>query len=205
MDFQSPGYFVILDFEATCTEKGVPRPQEIIEFPSVIVNSNTNQEISRFQRYIRPEYIPKLTDFCTELTGITQKKVDEGLSFREALKEYGKWLAENDLYGDNHIIITCGNWDLESMYPRQCKLSGIKIKNPFKRWVNIKDVYKRFYGVSRPGGMTKMLESLNLELEGRHHSGIDDCHNTARIWIKIWEDGMRLEERDIHYLRKEHY
>jgi len=30
-------------------------------------------------------------------------------------------------------------------------------------------------------GMAGMLSSLGLTLEGRHHSGIDDCRNIARI------------------------
>ena len=33
------------------------------------------------------------------------------------------------------------------------------------------------------------LNILDLELEGRHHSGIDDCKNIARICTKMLEDG----------------
>jgi ERI1 exoribonuclease 3 len=29
--------------------------------------------------------------------------------------------------------------------------------------------------------MTEMLDKLGLKLEGRHHSGIDDCRNIVRI------------------------
>ena len=33
--------FVVLDFEATCDEARPPKPQEIIEFPVVLVDART--------------------------------------------------------------------------------------------------------------------------------------------------------------------
>ena len=199
-DYVLPRYIIILDFEATCMKEGVPKPQEIIEFPSIIIDSETNTAISRFQEYVKPVRHPNLTDFCINLTGITQNMVDNGNPIGETIKEYRRWLVDHGLYGDNCIIVTCGNWDLESMYPRQCKTSGLKVSSPFKKWINIKDVFSRFYDVRRPGGLVKMLENLGLEFEGRQHSGIDDCYNTGRVWMRMCYDGMRIEETDVHYL-----
>lgn len=71
-DFQ---YFVVIDFEATCDKEKVPKPQEIIEFPSVVVNSRTGQLEDSFQTYVRPVCHPILTDFCKDLTGIRQNQV----------------------------------------------------------------------------------------------------------------------------------
>jgi ERI1 exoribonuclease 2 len=68
-------YFVVIDFEATCDKENKPQPQEIIEFPSVLVNSATGQLEASFQTYVRPAYHQSLTDFCKELTGIQQIQV----------------------------------------------------------------------------------------------------------------------------------
>ncbi|KAG6516795.1 hypothetical protein ZIOFF_027275 [Zingiber officinale] len=65
-------YFVVIDFEATCDKERNLHPQEIIEFPSVLVNSSTGQLEAFFQTYVRPAYHQHLTDFCKELTGIQQ-------------------------------------------------------------------------------------------------------------------------------------
>jgi len=46
-----------------------------------------------------------------------------------------------------------------------------------------------YYGLKKPKGMDGMLNFLNLSLDGKHHSGIDDCKNIAKIFIKMWEDG----------------
>lgn len=188
-------YYVVLDFEATCKKDEQIRPQEIIEFPSVIVEASTNKIISEFQEYIKPIFNPILTNFCTELTGITQSMVDNGKDFKTVVKMYNKWLNENGLYNGNFIFITCGNPDLSKMYPKQCELSGIKIDGHFKRWINIKNEFTKFYGI-KSGNMKNMLDSLFLTLNGRWHSGIDDCRNTARIWMKMIDDGYIYDNKN---------
>lgn len=73
--FQDFQYFVVIDFEATCDKERNPHPQEIIEFPSVIVSSVTGQLEACFQTYVRPTCNQLLSDFCKDLTGIQQIQV----------------------------------------------------------------------------------------------------------------------------------
>lgn len=73
--FQDFQYFVVIDFEATCDREKNPHPQEIIEFPSVIVSSITGQLEACFQTYVRPTCNQVLSDFCKDLTGIQQIQV----------------------------------------------------------------------------------------------------------------------------------
>ena len=72
---------LVFDFEATCTEnqnkdlKIMVLPpsllaQEIIEFPLIILSMKDNSVINIFHHYIKPIVHPKLTEFCTGLTGI---------------------------------------------------------------------------------------------------------------------------------------
>jgi ERI1 exoribonuclease 3 len=67
---------LILDFEATCGN-GIgtavhKRNQEIIEWPTLLYNIQTDTLEATFHQYIRPVVVPQLTAFCTELTGIEQ-------------------------------------------------------------------------------------------------------------------------------------
>lgn len=78
--FQDFQYFVVIDFEATCDKDRNPHPQEIIEFPSVIVSSVTGQLEACFQTYVRPTCNQHLSDFCKGLTGIQQIQVCSELS-----------------------------------------------------------------------------------------------------------------------------
>jgi inhibitor of KinA sporulation pathway (predicted exonuclease) len=52
----------------------------------------------------------------------------------------------------------------------------------------VKKAFGKLYG-RRTNGMLDMLNRLNLELEGRHHSGIDDCKNISRVVQRMLEDG----------------
>ncbi len=66
-------YFLVLDFEATCIKDMRINPQEIIEFPCLLVNSRTFEVEARFHRYVKPVYRPKLSPFCIKLTGKCKK------------------------------------------------------------------------------------------------------------------------------------
>merc|ERR1719487_110582 len=63
---------ICIDFEATCDDvrEGSPSrvardAMEIIEFPFVVL-------------YVRPDHLDGVTEFCTELTGITREQAARG-------------------------------------------------------------------------------------------------------------------------------
>lgn len=45
-----------------------------VEFPAVLLNTSTGEVESEFHTYVQPQEHPILSEFCTELTGITQVK-----------------------------------------------------------------------------------------------------------------------------------
>ena len=200
-------YLCILDFEATCHQGKKPRPQEIIEFPTVLLNVSTGQVVEpEFHLYIRPDVHPNLSDFCTELTGITQSTIDEkGVSLFEALDQHRQWLTSHELIpwhlsggcnGDNNdsdhqtfLYVTCGDWDLKHCLPSQLAYHGQSSPEAsFQSWINIKRTFENKYG-GKAKGMTYMLRYLGLQLQGRHHSGIDDCRNITRICQVMLHEG----------------
>ena len=63
-------YFCVLHFEATCDRVSPPIPQEIIEFPVVLINASTLETEAECRSYIRPVFHPTLRKFCVDLTGI---------------------------------------------------------------------------------------------------------------------------------------
>jgi hypothetical protein len=69
-------YVVVIDFEATCAkDMNALKPQEIIEFPAVIVDCRRLTLGDSFHTYVKPVHHPILTEFCTSLTGISQEQV----------------------------------------------------------------------------------------------------------------------------------
>jgi len=54
-------YFVVIDFEATCERDSRIYPQEIIEFPAVLVDAATGGLLSSFRIYVWPRHHPRLS------------------------------------------------------------------------------------------------------------------------------------------------
>jgi inhibitor of KinA sporulation pathway (predicted exonuclease) len=162
----------------------------------VVIDVLRREVIAEFQVYVRPEINPVLTEFCTNLTGITQDQVDGGLDFEEALKKAVEFLGEYELTDTNAhktwAFVTCGDWDLRKMLPQQAQSRNVKLPIMFSQWINVKKSFEKLYK-QKPGGMKGMLEILDLPLEGRHHSGIDDCRNIATVVRKILSEGFEFQ------------
>ncbi len=43
-----------------------------VEFPAVVLDLSSGEVVSEFHQYVQPQEHPRLSKFCTELTGITQ-------------------------------------------------------------------------------------------------------------------------------------
>jgi len=171
-------YFLIIDLEATCSKDGsVPRHQmEIIEIGAVMLNRSTWEIDSEFQQFIKPIIHPQLTDFCTELTTITQQDVDTAATFPEVITQLQEWM----LSFANYIFCSWGNYD-KTQFIQDCKFH--QIPYPFaSEHRNIKQEFSEYLGVSRKFGMAQALQHLGMELQGTHHRGIDDARNIAAIF-----------------------
>lgn len=50
--------------------------------------------------------------------------------------------------------------------------------------------------------MTAMLEALKLPLEGKHHSGIDDARNIAKIVLTLQGKGFEFNQAMVNNSKK---
>lgn len=75
-------------------------------------------------------------------------------------------------------------WDLRNFFSLQCVLGRHKRPDYSLRWVDIRKHFAAHYGVR--GGIKKQLEALDMQFEGRPHSGIDDTRNIARIAVQVF-------------------
>jgi len=208
-------FFCVVDFEATCWEsdqtKGeknnLGNPYEIIEFPSVLFKFNpdnyTLEYVDEFQKYCKPVINPILSEFYTKLTGIKQETVDAAEIFPYVFKKHFDWLLTHVENPNDVILLSCGVWDFESALPQELKRwsrnKELYDKSPneydlivntpkvYKNFINVKDIYSSFYQI-KAYGMVGMLNHLNIKLEGRHHSGLDDSKNIDKILQKIFID-----------------
>jgi len=77
------------------------------------------------------------------------------------------------------------------MLPNQAAALKIPLPRYFNEWINIKKAAQHFYKAPMRG-MAEMLKFLGIPLQGRHHSGIDDCRNIASICLHLMHAGCTL-------------
>ncbi|CAH0564655.1 unnamed protein product [Brassicogethes aeneus] len=197
-------YFLVLDFEATCWKKGDPRraPPEVIEFPCVLYDVKNSKIIDEFQQYVRPSEKPELTPYCTDLTGIEQLQVDNGVPLKTCLVLFDEWLnkliekhklsfekRENLMYTG---FCTWSNWDLGTCLFKECKRKQIKRPKYFSKWIDLRALYNNRYG-HWPKGLLDTLSEFGLQFEGTQHCGLHDARNTARLVGRMIEDGVSFK------------
>ncbi|KAJ6838952.1 putative exonuclease domain-containing protein [Iris pallida] len=131
--------------------------------------------------------------------GIDRVWHDTSIPFTDVLEEFELWLENHRLWKkklggslDRAAFVTCGNWDLKTKVPQQCKVSKIKTPSYFMEWINLKDIYLNFYN-RRATGMMTMIRELEMVPLGSHHLGIDDTKNIARIVQRLLTDGALLQ------------
>lgn len=184
-------YFVVIDFEATCDKERTPYPQEIIEFPSVLVSSVTGQLEACFQTYVRPTCNQLLTDFCKDLTGIQQVQVDRGVTLSEALLRHDKWLEKKGIKNTNFAVVTWSDWDCRVMLESECRFKKIRKPPYFNRWINLKVPFREVFGAVRCN-LKEAVQLAGLTWQGRAHCGLDDAKNTARLLALLMRSGFKF-------------
>ncbi len=178
-------YYLIVDLEATCSNDGaVPRHEmEIIEIGAVIESSRTLEIESEFQTFVRPVRHPRLTAFCTELTGISQQEVAEVPLFPQALAVMQQWM-----HGfTDALFCSWGEYD-RKQFLQDCAYHGIAY--PFRSGhFNLKAEFARTLNLRKKLGIGEALRRVGLHFEGSPHRGLDDARNIARIVRQVRSGG----------------
>ncbi|WP_037679911.1 3'-5' exonuclease [Streptomyces griseus] len=179
----------VVDVEATCW-RGSPPPgavSEIIEIGLTVVDLAARERVARHRILVRPAR-STVSDFCTELTGLTPQEVDTGVEFAEACRR----LAALHRSGERPWA-SWGDYD-RHQFTRQC--AATRTPYPFGgRHTNAKAAFTEAYGLRKRPGMAQALRIAGLPLEGRHHRGEDDAWNIAALVLDLtgrgaWPDAL---------------
>lgn len=172
------------------------------------MNTSTGEIESEFHTYVQPQEHPILSEFCTELTGITQNQVDEGVPLNICLSQFLKWIQKiqmekkiifgTDILSDSTsevkacTFVTWTDWDLGVCLHYECKRKQLRKPDILNSWIDLKATYRAFYN-RKPKGLNGALQDLGIAFAGREHSGLDDSRNTARLAWRLICDGCVLK------------
>ena len=178
-------YLYCVDLEATCDEVDesesprplvvVPDQMETIEIGMVVIDLESLEIVDEFQRFVRPQINPILTDFCKQLTSIQQADVDSAGTYVEVGEELVAFLERYP----NAAWASWGDYDARQLEQdagfAACPslLEGLPHFNARKWHAGLYD--------NRTKGLMQTVESLGLAWQGTYHRGIDDARNVAAI------------------------
>jgi inhibitor of KinA sporulation pathway (predicted exonuclease) len=158
-------------------ENGVGTTGEIIEIGLAEIDVDQGVIVKRAQYFVRPEH-DEVSKFCVELTGITPRKVEkQGRPLEQVLRSMIK-----NFGGSRKIYASWGRDDL--ILRQECQQKGIEM--PFVEFVNIATLYRIQHRVKEQRiGHRAAQEQLEIEWEGRQHSGYVDAYNLAKLALHI--------------------
>lgn len=196
-------FICVLDFEATCDN--IKRiPHEIIEFPNILCKINDNgtlSYVSEFQKYCLPKKNPTLTKFCTDLTGITQEQVNNGISFYDAYIQHLNWLQSHVPSIDDVVIMTFAQSDMEDFAISEFHRHKIVPNEVYLRYIDIRQGFKDTFRTGKNFGLSKCLEHVGITFEGRQHSGLIDCKNTVKLLDHMLKNGYQKNKMKIKKIK----
>ena len=180
--------YIILDLEATCwQDKTQKHKDEIIEIGAVCVNEN-KEIVSQFSEFVKPILNSRLSDFCKELTSITQSQIDKADTFDIVIKRFKDWINIKEDY----TLCSWGFYD-KSQFKADCELHQLETKW-LTNHISLKHQYAEIRKLTKPIGMSGALNLEKINLEGTHHRGIDDAKNITKIFIKLFDEWKCLNE-----------
>jgi inhibitor of KinA sporulation pathway (predicted exonuclease) len=167
--------YIVVDLEATCWKESVDRNRsETIEIGAVCLESGDGPVVSEFAEFIKPVVEPTLSDFCTQLTSITQADVDEADYFWSVFPRFVEWIGD-----EPYRLCSWGGYDL-NQFRRDCDRHKLELPSTFEPHINLKKEFARVMKV-KLCGMAAALKISRIPLEGTHHRGIDDARNIAKL------------------------
>lgn len=171
--------FVIFDTEYTTWEgaqdrhwSGAKEYREIVQIGALKVDSETFEEIETLDILIKPTINPVLSDFFTDLTGITQDDVDQkGVSFEDGITTFGRFCHELKAcsYSNDSMIIA------ENI----ALLKRFDLGLPHIYFYNFAELFHRADPETKNYSSGQLVKYLGIDLPEKEcvHNALYDCRS----------------------------
>lgn len=176
MDLKS---LLCIDLECTCWDEPSSlknmEKREIIEIGVAIIHLKDEVVIERGKKiYVKPQNT-EVSEYCTNLTGITQHIVDtQGIALQDACK-----MIEESYGSKARPWVSWGRFDRDQLI-RECRNKNIQYPMSAE-YFNMSILYSLISKRKRKSGMRRAMNELDIKFEGTPHSGSDDSFNLAKV------------------------
>ena len=167
----------MIDVEETCQDHNSPDympgvPMEIIQIGYCMIDMESLSIENPGCIYVKPTR-SKVTEFCTQLTGITPKQASKGMTFHAACRNLERKLGSRRY--------AWAGWGEEcNSFKRDCEFHHTIY--PFNStFVDLSVWFTFNFGLEPNQGLDFALKHFHFEFEGRRHDGQADAWNQARL------------------------
>ena len=160
-----PDNFIVVDLETTGLD---PEIDEIIQIGAIKIQKDKITD--KFNRLVKPSR--PISDFITELTGITNEDLDKADDIKDVLPLFLDFIGDNILIGHNV------NFDINFIYDNSLKILNTPFKNDF---VDTLRIARKLLKQLNHHRLDDLIEYYNLE-EREEHQALNDCELTLKIY-----------------------
>lgn len=173
-------FIACVDLEATCDDSPSfnRREMEIIEFGCTLLNPEY-KVVGTFNSFVRPTINPTLTQFCKELTTITQEQVDSADTWDVVAEQVGKFLDDNIPDRSPEIWVSWGDFD-RNLIERECTRYDVATPMATLHY-NLKKLEASHRNSKKQNGMKGTMDHMGLVFPGTLHRACDDAAALAMI------------------------
>ncbi len=162
---------------------------EIIQIGAVKMNEKF-EILDTFEADIRPVFYRKIHKKVKELTGIDQKRLNNGKPFTTVINSFKKWC------GKDHIFYTWGADDSRILMQN---LLMHKLDTSWTgKWINLQVIYAMQTESNRQVALEKAAQSLDISLELDAHDALNDAAYVALLCGRL-DIKKGLEEYEDNY------
>lgn len=152
---------------------------EIIEIAAIKLNSKF-EKVSEFQRIIRPCVYKEISPIIGKITGFTELDLQNGISFRQAAKEFIQWCG---------LDYTFCTWSTQDLSELQNNLRYYDMKLVDKPPLFYYDIQK-FFSITYENGIDRRsleyaVDFLKINKKVQFHRAYADAYYTAEVFKMI--------------------
>ena len=166
------------------TDKGI---QEMIQCALIVCEIDANghwRKIDEYVKFVKPMYVPKLSEFIVQFTNIQQEEVDNAPLFTVVAEEIYQIIKK-------HKIETIYVWGPDKpVLKYNMELTSFPIwksRQILRRICDVSNMVSTGLGVDYIMSQTHACEELDIQPQGPQHNAYNDAQNLQQVMQKYIE------------------
>ena len=156
---------------------------EIIEIGAVKLNEE-NEIIETYKQFVSPEISTEISEYITNLTGITTDMVAGQPVLKDVITDFAAWC------GDDFLVYAWSDHDLTQVQ-KELSFKGIEITESLSfllnHWVDFQKEFGALVHIKRSIKLSDAIDLIGEDFFGKAHDALTDAYNTAMLYKLVME------------------